>query len=131
MVMSEARNHQSDALVTRPVAAIRQLPLPTGPSAAISSQTLAALREAVRQPKTTFLQRIYHMPWTSKVSAILATAASLLVVYVGLSSFTGSALAFADVAAVLNSVRSATWKTTTVTKGPQNETITSSGVGMF
>jgi outer membrane lipoprotein-sorting protein len=129
--MSEIRNDQSEDLVKLAVAATRELPLPIGPSAAIASQTLAALSEAAHRPKTTFLQRICHMPWTSKASAILATAASLLVVYVGLSSFTGTALAFADVVEVLKSVRTATWKTTTVTKGPQNETVTSNGIGMF
>ena len=35
--MSEARNDQSEDLVTRAVAAVRQLPLPSGPSAAIMS----------------------------------------------------------------------------------------------
>ena len=97
MVMSEARNDQSDDLVTRAVAAIRQLPLPSGPSAAIMSQTLAALREAVRQPKTTFLQRVYHMPWTTKTSALLGIAASVLVMYLVLSNSMDSARAFADV----------------------------------
>jgi outer membrane lipoprotein-sorting protein len=43
----------------------------------------------------------------------------------------GTALAFADVGKALNNVHSATWKTTTVVKGPQNETVTWSGIGMF
>jgi outer membrane lipoprotein-sorting protein len=71
------------------------------------------------------------MPWTSKAIATLATAASLLVVYLGLSSLTGSALAFADVVEVLNKVRSATWKTTLEAKGLQNETVKWSEIGMF
>jgi outer membrane lipoprotein-sorting protein len=71
------------------------------------------------------------MPWASKFGAMLATAASLLIVYVGLSNFTGSAIVFAQVAEVLKSVRSASWKTTTVTKGLKDEDVTSTGVGMF
>jgi outer membrane lipoprotein-sorting protein len=47
----------------------------------------------------------------------------LLAVYVGLSSFGGTALAFADVAKVLNEVRSATWKTTSEVQGLRNETV--------
>ena len=95
--MSEPRNDQSDDLVTRAVAASRRLPLPSGPSAAVVSRTSAALRVAALRPKSTFLQRINQMPWTFKTSALLATAASLLVVYFGLSSISSSTLAFADV----------------------------------
>jgi outer membrane lipoprotein-sorting protein len=129
--MSGPQYDQSDDLVTQAVAATRQLPLPTGPSSAIVSQTLAALREATSQPKTTFLQRIHQMPWTSKTISVLATAASLLVVYLGLSSLTGSALAFADVVEALNKVRSATWKTVTEVEGPDKKTVTWTGIGMF
>lgn len=129
--MSEPRNDQSEDLVQRAVTATRKLPLPNGPSAAIASQTLAALREAVRQPKPTLLERIYHMPWTSKASGMLAVAASVLVLCVVLSNPAGGARAFAAVVQALNDVRSATWKITTEVKGPQNETVTTSGIGMF
>jgi outer membrane lipoprotein-sorting protein len=40
-------------------------------------------------------------------------------------------VAFADVAEALNNVHSATWKTTTVVKGPKDQTTTWSGRGMF
>jgi outer membrane lipoprotein-sorting protein len=129
--MSEHQFDPSGDILQRAIAATRELPLPTGPSAAIEGQTLSALQEAVRQPKTTFYERLYHMPWTSKVSAVLASAASLLIVYVGLSNLTGAGVAFAEVVDVLKSVHSATWRTTTVTKGAQNEDVTSIGVGMF
>ena len=114
------RSNHSDDLLNQAIAAARQLPVPDGPSAEIAAQTLAALREAAQQPETTLLQRVRHMPWTSKAIAVLATAASLLAVYVGLSSFGGTALAFADVARVLNEVRSATWKITSEVKGLRN-----------
>jgi outer membrane lipoprotein-sorting protein len=62
------------------------------------------------------------MPLTSKAIALLATAASLLFIYVTLSSFGGKALAFADVVKELANVRSATWKTTTeVKQAPKND----------
>ncbi|MGD9634160.1 MAG: outer membrane lipoprotein carrier protein LolA [Pirellulales bacterium] len=124
------RNEESEELLNRAVATTRQLPLPTGPSPAIMSRTLVALREAASQPDITFLQRIYHMPWTTKIAAALATAASLLVVYVGLSNLTGSAPAFADVVEVLNSVRSATWKTTTEIKELQEGSVSLLGGGV-
>jgi outer membrane lipoprotein-sorting protein len=129
--MSEHRFDPSEDTLQRAIAATRELPLPIGPSAAIEAQTLSALHEAVRQPKSTFYERIYDMPWTSKVSAVLASAASLFIVYVGLSNLTGAGVAFADVVDILKNVHSATWRTTTVTKGAQNEDVTSTGVGMF
>jgi outer membrane lipoprotein-sorting protein len=130
MAMSEPRNDQSEDLVKRAVAAIRQLPLPSGPSAAIMSQTSAALREAARQPKSTFLQRIYHMPWISK-AAMLAAAACALAIIATLSNYVGGARAFADVVEALNNIHSATWKTSSVYKGTQNETVTWTGIAMF
>lgn len=118
------RSESAEDLVARAVAATRELSIPSGPSAAIQSRTLAALHEAASRPRSAVLQRIYHMPWTSKATAVLATAASLLVAYVGLSDLGGSALAFSDVVEVLNKVRSATWKTTTEITGPQEGTVT-------
>lgn len=129
--MSAPLNEPLDDLLSRAVAATRQLSLPEGPSGDLQAQTLAALREAARRPKTNFLQRISHMPWTSKATALLATAASLVIVYMGLSTLTGTALAFADVVAVLNKVRTATWKSTTEVTGPDNKTVTWTGIGMF
>jgi hypothetical protein len=102
--MPEHRQDQSEDILTRAIAATRELPMPAGPSADISAQTLAALRGAANRPQFTFYERVYHMPWTSKISALLATAAGLLVVYVGLSGFTASAPAFA---AVLQTIRQA------------------------
>jgi outer membrane lipoprotein-sorting protein len=71
------------------------------------------------------------MPWISKAAAALAIAASLLVLYVGLSAITGGAPAFADIVDALNKVRTATWKSTTEFTLPGNETRTNSSNGMF
>jgi outer membrane lipoprotein-sorting protein len=129
--MSGTPQDQGEDLLKRAIAATRELPVPAGPSTDLASQTLAALRGSLRQPKTTFYERINDMSWTSKASAAVAVAASVLVMYVVLSNAAGGARAFAAVAEALKSVRSATWKTTTVAKGGQNETITSSSVAMF
>ena len=119
--MSGPQYDQSDDLVTQAVAATRQLPLPTGPSSAIVSQTLAALREAAEptrrppfckgsvkchghQKQSPYWQRrpvCWSCTWVYRVS-------------------TARALAFADVVKVLNKVRSATWKITTEVKGLRN-----------
>src|SRR6187200_3169011 len=117
------RGDRSDDLLNRAIEATRQLPLPDGPSAEVAAQTLAALRETARRPEITLLQRVLQVPWTSKAIAVLATAASLLAVYVGLSSFGGTALAFADVARVLSEVSSATWKITSEVHWLRNETV--------
>jgi outer membrane lipoprotein-sorting protein len=62
-------------------------------------------------------------------------AATVLIAFVGLVFWllpgSGVALAFADVAEALTNVRTATWKTTSVAKGPQNETDTANEVWMF
>ena len=71
------------------------------------------------------------MPWTTKAPRMLGIAASVLVMYVALSNSAGSSQAFAAFAEALNNVYSATWKTTTVVKGPQSKSVTSSGIGMF
>ena len=77
--MLDRRNETSEELLNRAVAATRQLPVPSGPSAAIVSHTSAALREAAHRAKASLLERILIMPWTSKAIVTLAVAASVLV----------------------------------------------------
>lgn len=127
-------NHQPlpDDPVDRAVAATRQLPLPAGPSAATVSRTLACLRQVPPQPRASIFQKVIRMPRSLKITAVLTSAATLLLVYAVLSSVTGSsALAFADVIEVLNKVRSAKWKTTSEVKLPDGKTVNTTGVGMF
>jgi outer membrane lipoprotein-sorting protein len=94
---------------------------------------LAALvRHAADQPyPITLIERIKNM----KPRTRIAVAAAVLIGFVGLMSWLvpggGVALAFADVAEALNNVHSATWKTATVVKMPQKETVTWTGIGMF
>ena len=129
--MSEHRNDQSEDLVNRAVAATRQLPLPRGPSEKIISQTSTALREAASRPKTSLLERIPTMPWTSKAIAMLAVAASVLV-YLALSNSMSSSRAFAEVAKALENLRTATYDVTMEMKDPmdgkENQHITMKGL---
>lgn len=129
--MSELQNNNSGELVNRAVAAMRQLPLPTGPSPAAVSRTLAALQKAERPTEVSVLHRFPHVPWRLKWSVPLATAASLFVLCVGLFNLTGSGPAFAEVVKALQNVRTATWKIQSEFKGPKDEAYTSTGVGMF
>jgi outer membrane lipoprotein-sorting protein len=129
--MSGSLPNQTDDLLPRAVAAMRQSPAPDGPAPELVSRTLAALSREKRRPRPAFFERISHMAWTSKVSVALAMAASVVVVYLGLLTTAGNSLAFADVVSVLNKVRSAKWKTTTESTLANNQTVKSTGTGMF
>jgi outer membrane lipoprotein-sorting protein len=129
--MSEHQNEQFVDLVSQAVAATRELPIPDGPSPDVVLRTRAALHETANRPVVSFTERINHMPTRSKVIGILSLAASVLVVFVGLSLLMGGGLAFADVVQTLNKVRSARWKITTEVKRSPSETLTTTGVGMF
>jgi outer membrane lipoprotein-sorting protein len=130
--MPGIHNEQSPELLDQAVAATLWLPLAEGPTAAIVSKTLAALGEAECLHEVSPWARRTNMFWTSRGLAVLATATSLMVVYLGMHSLTGGGtLAFADVVQVLNNVRSATWKTSSEVKLPQNVTVKSTGTGMF
>lgn len=96
------------------------------------SQLAAAVRRAADQPyPITLIQRIRNMKTMTK----FAVVASVLIAMFGLVSWLvpggGAALAFADVAEAINGIRTATWKTTEVSKRPQSEAKTTNVVGMF
>jgi outer membrane lipoprotein-sorting protein len=109
--MSAANPHQTEDLVSRAVAATRQLPVPAGPSPALVSRTSAALREAVNQRKPNLMERIHAMPTTSKIVATLAIAASVLLC-LALFNSTSNSRALADVAKALEGIRTATYDVT-------------------
>ena len=117
--MSDAQHPQSDDLVSQAVAALRQLPIPGGPSETVVLKTSAALRQPAAQPQSTLMQRIPIMPWTTKAIAMLAAAASVLV-YLALSNSANNDRAFADVAKALEHIRTATYDGSTEMKGPMN-----------
>ena len=128
--MLDRRNETSEELLNRAVAATRQLPVPSGPSAAIVSHTSAALREDAHRPKASLLERIHIMPWTSKAIVTLAVAASVLVC-LALSNLTGASRAFAQVAKAIENIRTATYDVTTEMKDPMNGTSTTSTMKGF
>jgi outer membrane lipoprotein-sorting protein len=127
--MTTPHHERPDDLVQRAVETTLQLPLPDGPSHRVMSQTLASLQHASPSPRVTFSQRVKHMSWQYKTSALLAVAASLLVVYLGISN--NRALAFADVVKALAEVRSATWKMVTETALSDGQVVKSTAKGMF
>jgi outer membrane lipoprotein-sorting protein len=128
--MSEIRHQPADDLVTRAVAATRQLPMPAGPSEAIQSHTLVALRAAAERPRATLFERINRMPWKFK-AALVALAASLALVVAVLGVDSGASRAFADVVQAINNIRTATWKVATVLVKSADETMSWTGTGMF
>ena len=131
VAMSEIRNHQPPDLLVRAIAATRALPLPEGPSPEVAARVSANLRAAAHEPAPHLLERIYHMPWTSKASALLGIAASMLVLYFVLSNLPGAARAFDQVADAINNVKTATWKVSSSVKMSAGETLTSAAQGMF
>lgn len=131
--MSEPKHDQPNDLLKRAIAATRQLPIPGGPSAGVMSQALTALREAASKPQRPFLQGITHMPWTTRASALIAVAASVVIMYVVLSNPAGTSRAFAEVAEALANIKTATWKTnsTVVDNGSANKTVTFAAKSTF
>lgn len=122
--MTTPRHERPNDLVERAVEATLELPTPDGPSHRVMSQTLAALQQASSSPHVTFSQRVkhmfWHMSWQYKTSALLAVAASLLVVYLGISN--NRALAFDDVVKALAEVRTATYDFVSEQKNPVDDT---------
>ncbi len=132
MMMENREDFHHDDLLERAVDAVLRDPIPDELPPDRVAQLVAVVRQAADQPyPITLIERIKNMKPRTKI----AVAAAVLIAFAGLMSWLvpggGVALAFADVAEALNSVHSATWKTTTVVKGPQNETVTWSEIGMF
>jgi outer membrane lipoprotein-sorting protein len=130
--MENREDFHHDDLLERAVDAVLRDPIPDELPPDQVAQLVAIVRHAADQPyPITLIERIRNMKPRTKI----AVAAAVLIAFVGLMSWlvprSGVALAFADVAEALNNVHSATWTTTSVVKGPQNETVTFSGIGMF
>ncbi len=130
--MENREDFHHDDLLERAVDAILRDPTPGELPPDQVAQLVAAVRQAADKPcPITLIERIENM----KLRTRIAVAAAVLIAVIGLMSWlvpgSGTALAFGDVAEALNSVHSATWRTTTVVKGPKNESVTWSGTGMF
>lgn len=128
--MNAIRPDESERLLNEAVAATRQVPLPEGPSAEIVSQTLSALRDAGNRSATDLPTRRTPMLWTSRFIA-LAAAASLAVVFLGVSHFVGGTTAFAEVVEGLSKIRSATWSVAAEVTTLDEKTVAWNGKGMF
>ncbi len=132
--MENRKDFHHDDLLERAVDAVLRDPIPDELPPEQVAQLVAVVRQAADQPyPITLIERIRNM----KPRTRIAVAATVLIAFVGLMSWlvpgSGVAVAFADVAEALNNVHSATWKTTSVVKvkGPQDKTVTWSGIGMF
>jgi outer membrane lipoprotein-sorting protein len=131
-MMRDRKDFNLDALLDQAVDAVLRDPIPDDLPPDQVAQLVAKVQHAANQPyPITLIERIKNM----KPMARIAVGAAVLIALVGLMSWlvprSGAALAFENVAQVLSSVESATWKTTTVVKGPDNKNQTWSGTGMF
>ena len=123
--MENREDFHHDDLLERAVDAVLRDPIPGELPPDQVAQLVAAVRQAADKPyPITLIERIENM----KLRTRIAVAAAVLIAVIGLMSWlvpgSGAALAFDDVAQALNNVQSATWKTTSVVKGPKNETVT-------
>ena len=108
-----------DDLLEQATRALRQTPVPNGPSGDALTDVVAALEDAANQPTTpTLIQGIRAMNLLTKITA---AAASLLIIC-GTTAWMmttggGASVALADVANVLDEIRSATYTGTSTTEG--------------
>jgi outer membrane lipoprotein-sorting protein len=131
-MMEKRENFNPDNLLDRAVDAVLRDAIASEPPPERVAQLIAAVERAANQPApSTLLERIKNM----RLRTQIAVAAVALLALLGLVSWlvpgTGVPMAFADVAEALTKVRSATWKTMTEVKGPDNKTHKWSGIGMF
>lgn len=126
-------NFNSDELLDFAVDAVLHESIADEPSPERIARLVAVIMDAAHQPgPITLAERIKSM----KVRTRLVVAATALIALLGLMSWLapgGGAIAFADVSDALTHVRSATWKTKSVTEvnGPERKTVTVSANAMF
>lgn len=123
-------NPDRDNLLDRAIDAVLHAPIQVEPSPDRVAQLLATVERAASEcDRITFKERIKTMRFRAQI----AVAATALIVVLGLLPrlIPGAAAAFADVAETLTKVRTATWKTRSEVKGPDNKFHMSSGTGMF
>jgi outer membrane lipoprotein-sorting protein len=131
-MMENRENSNRDDLLGRAVDAVLRDTVPGEPPPDRVGQLIAVVQRAANQPRpTTFLGRVKNMKLRTQIAAAAAALLALLGLLSWLVPGTGVGVAFAEVAEALTKVRSASWKTTVEVKGPDNQTHTWSGVGMF
>ncbi len=130
--MENREEFHHDDFLDRAVDAVLRDPIPDELPPDQVAQLLAVVRQAAEKPRPiTLIKRIKSMKPKTKI----AVAAAVLIACVGLMPWlvpgSGAALAFGDIAEALNSVHSATWKTTSVVERPKGESVTFNQIGMF
>jgi outer membrane lipoprotein-sorting protein len=105
--MSASRTPSPDDLLARAEAALRDAPVPDGPSEATVERTLAALHAAAEAPQVTTLSRRRLMFILSKIAAAVVLAATG--VYYVAGPHPATANTFAEMAAKLNAARTLTY----------------------
>ncbi len=131
--MKDFNEFNHDDLLDRAVDAVLREPPPGEPSPERVAELAAQVRQVAEQPyPITLLQRIKNM----KPMTRIAVTAAVLIALFGLVSWlappwTMISPAFAQVAEALNKVESATWKSETVVKGPENKAVTWTATNMF
>ena len=120
-----------DDLLERAIDSVVNEPVPEEPPPRHVTALVAKVQQAVDQPyPMTLPDRMRNMMTPAK----LAIAASVLIVLSGLSWLSpsgGTVMAVDDVAEALRSVQSATWKKTSVVKGPDGKSTHWTGIGMY
>jgi len=120
--MKDHNEFNHDNLLDRAVEAVLHEPPPGEPSPERVADLVFHVRHAAEQPyPITLLQRIKNMKPMNRI----AVTAAILIAFAGLMSWLaphgGVSVAFAQVAEALNRVETATWKSETVVKGPDNK----------
>jgi outer membrane lipoprotein-sorting protein len=116
--MNEPDRNSPDDLLEQAISALRNQPVPPGPSPLSAAATLSALRKAER-PQNSIWRRITTMTFTQKIAAAFAMTLGGLTIYFMLSLFGGfSSISYADVAKQIEAARSMTCRITTDVKTP-------------
>lgn len=133
--MENQKNFHQDDLLQLAIDAVRRAPTPDTLPPERIDQLVATIEQAADQPNPfTMTERTRRMK--SRFVLKIAVVAIIVVASFGLMSWLApngiTSLAFADVAEAINRVKTATWKTTTVSKQlPQGKLQTSTTIGMF
>jgi outer membrane lipoprotein-sorting protein len=109
----------SDRLLARAVEALRQAPVPDGPSAAVAARTLALLQAASGPCPPAPRRRVRRWPMRSAAAALIAAA----LFYVVGAWLARPALAFAEAAQKLRDARVLAYRSTMQIKGQPAVTV--------
>jgi outer membrane lipoprotein-sorting protein len=131
-MMKDRNDSNHDDLLDRAVDAVLREPAPDELPPDRVTELVAQVRRAADQRyPNTLIERIKNMRPLTRITVAAAILIAITVLISWLAPNSGTALAFAQVAEALNKLESATWKTETVVKGPDNKTVTWTATNMF